>query len=236
MDFSAEGILERMKGALRNEDTRIEGSFSMDNLQAVSEELARFNAMRIIPLMNTLTDKEEDMGTSGNERHYVRWAKEARDGNGKQIVGNAKVNAVRDGTGFVSVAILTVDAKPPTKEQIEAVQKYIDSKRPVGADPVVSGAEGIEVAVSCQVKKSPGYTEETVRGNIRKGLQEYFVATAFQTGVSSLNYYTISNIISGKTEGVRELEDLTINGRQDSVAAEYNQYFTLKEVLVHVIE
>ena len=43
--FTADGILARMKGSLKNEDSRIEGSFTMDNLQAVSEELARFNAM-----------------------------------------------------------------------------------------------------------------------------------------------------------------------------------------------
>lgn len=85
MDFSAEGILARMKAALKNEDTKMEGSFSMDNLQAVAEELARLDAMRIVPLMNTLTDKEEDMGTSGNERHYVRWAKEATDAEGMSL-------------------------------------------------------------------------------------------------------------------------------------------------------
>ena len=45
MDFTTDGILARMKGSLKNEDSRIEGSFTMDNLQAVSEELARFNAM-----------------------------------------------------------------------------------------------------------------------------------------------------------------------------------------------
>ena len=100
MDFSAEGILARMKAALKNEDTKMEGSFSMDNLQAVAEELARLDAMRIVPLMNTLTDKEEDMGTSGNERHYVRWAKEATDAEGNVIVGNAKVDTPRDGTGL----------------------------------------------------------------------------------------------------------------------------------------
>ena len=71
MDFTTDGILSRMKEALKNEDTKIEGSFTMDNLQAVSEELARFNAMRIVPLMNTLSDKEDDMGTSGNPKHYV---------------------------------------------------------------------------------------------------------------------------------------------------------------------
>ena len=75
MDFSAEGILARMKASLKNEDTRIEGSFTMDNLQAVAEELARFNAMRIVQLMSDLAEKEVDMGTSLNENNYVRWAK-----------------------------------------------------------------------------------------------------------------------------------------------------------------
>ncbi|WP_276949770.1 baseplate J/gp47 family protein [Acetatifactor muris] len=235
MDFSAESILARMKAELKNEDTKLEGSFSIDNLQAVAEELARFSAMRIIPLMNTLTDKEDDMGTSGNERHYVRWAKEATDKNGKRIVGNAKVNTLRDGTGFVSIAILTQEAKPPTGEQIAIVQEYINAQRPVGADPVVSAAVGIEVTISCSVRKVSGYTGEVLQ-NIRKGLQDYFTSIAFQPGNPSLNYYTVSNIISTKTEGVSELDALTINGKQESLIAEYNKYFTLKEVLVNVIE
>lgn len=40
MEFTATEILARLKMGLKNEDTRIEGSFSMDNLQAVAEELA----------------------------------------------------------------------------------------------------------------------------------------------------------------------------------------------------
>lgn len=51
----------------QNEDSRIEGSFTMDNLQAVSEELARFNAMLIAPLQDELAAQGSDMGTSGNE-------------------------------------------------------------------------------------------------------------------------------------------------------------------------
>lgn len=236
MDFSAEGILARMKADLKNEDTKIEGSFSMDNLQAVAEELARFNAMRIIPLMASLTDKEDDMGTSGNEKHYVRWAKEATDAGGKRIVGNAKVNSLRDGTGLVSIAILTREAKPPSEEQIAIVQEYINGHRPVGANPIVSAAEEIEAVVACKVKILPGYTEETVLENIRKALQIYFTEIAFQAGIISLNYYTISNIISDKSDGVSLLEDLTVNGRQESITAEYNRYFSLKEVQVNVIE
>ncbi|MCM1212904.1 MAG: baseplate J/gp47 family protein [Lachnospiraceae bacterium] len=236
MDFSAEGILDRMKGALKNEDTRIEGSFSMDNLQAVAEELARFNAMRIIPLMSALADKEDDMGTSGNEKHYVRWAKEATDAEGKRIVGNARVNAIRDGTGLVSIAILTTEAKPPSAEQVAIVQGYIDGQRPVGASPVVSAAEEIEVTVLCRVRLLPGYTTETVHANILRGLQSHFTDIAFKTGAISLNYYTISSIISERSEGVSLLEELTVNGRQESITAGYDRYFALKEVRVDVPE
>lgn len=235
MDFSAEGILARMKSALKNEDTRIEGSFSMDNLQAVSEELARFDAMRIVPLMNTLTDKEDDMGTSGNERHYVRWAKEAVDADGNIIVGNAKVDTPRDGTGLVSIAILTVDAKPPTEEQIGFVQEYIDRMRPVGAEPIVAAAEGIPVIIVCSVEKVSGYTEETVRTKIRSEIENYFTQIAFQSGTMSLNYYKISSIISG-VDGVKEVKSLKVNGVQDSITAEYNKYFALQELMINVTE
>lgn len=235
MDFSAEGILERMKTSLKNEDTKVEGSFSMDNLQAVSEELARFDAMRITPLMNTLTDKEDDMGTSGNERHYVRWAKEATDAEGNVIVGNAKVDTPRDGTGLVSIAILTTDAKQPTKEQIAFVQEYINSMRPVGAEPVVAAAQSIPIAILCSIVKISGYTEETVRIQIRSKIEEYFTQIAFQSDTVFLNYYKISNIISG-VDGVKEIGTLKVNGTQESITAEYNKYFALEELTVNVTE
>ena len=235
MDFTAGGILARMKSDLKNEDTRIEGSFSMDNLQAVSEELARFNFMRIVPLMNTLTDRESDMGTSGNEKHYVRWAKEAKDTDGKLIVGNAKINAPRDGTGVVYISILTVDAQPPTEEQIAAVQEYINGKRPVGAEPIVSSAEGMEVSIACSIEIASGYTKETVKSQIKNEIQAHFIEIAFQNGVPSINYYEICNIVLD-VSGVGKLNSLTINGAQDSIDADYNKYFILKELMLNVTE
>ena len=133
MDFTADGILARMKGSLKNEDSRIEGSFTMDNLQAVSEELARFNAMLIAPLQDELAAQGSDMGTSGNEKHYVKWAKEATNAQGKRVAGNAKVSSPRDGTGNVYIAIVSTTAQAPTEEEIRIVQEYINTKRPVGA-------------------------------------------------------------------------------------------------------
>lgn len=235
VDFTAKGILKRLKSELKNEDTKIEGSFSMDNLQAVSEEIARLYTMRMVPLINTLTDKEDDMGTSGNERHYERWAKEATDEEGNIIAGSARVYSPRDGTGFVYISILTVEAKPPTEEQVGIVQSYIDTKRPVGADPIVSAAEGIEIIVQCDVHKVAGYTKETVKSQIKSVIEAYLTQIAFQREKVILNYYTVSNKIDS-IESVKEIVDLTIDGEKDSISTDYDKYFTLKELNINVIE
>ncbi len=235
MDFTAEGILARMKRDLKNEDSRIEGSFTMDNLQAVSEELARFNAMRIIPLQEEISIQGRDMGTSGNERHYIKWAKEATDAQGRRVAGNAKVSSPRDGTGNVYIAIVSTSAQAPTEEEIAIVQEYINTKRPVGANPVVSAAEGIEINIACEVHKASGYTEETIKSRIRADIQEHFLEIAFLSGTITLNFYKISNIISN-VEGVAGLMDMTINGQKDSIVADYNRFFSLKGVTVSVTE
>lgn len=50
MDFSASSILRRMRDGLKNPVNKIEGGFSMDNLQAVAEEMARMDAMEVQPI------------------------------------------------------------------------------------------------------------------------------------------------------------------------------------------
>lgn len=235
MDFSAEGILARLKGELKNEDTHMEGSFTMDNLQAVAEELARINAMLAVPIMGMLEEREDDMGTSGNERHYVRWAKEATDADGNRIVGNAKVDSPRDGTGFVSIAVIAKDVRSPTEEEIGIVQRYIDSMRPVGADPIVSAAESVPVVVEVTAKRKAGYSAEAVENNLEKALRAYMSEIAFRAGNAELNYYTVSRIMGG-AEGVSEIRRLTVNGAKESVTVDYNKYFALEELRIDVAE
>ena len=50
MNFSFESIRDRIKEQLKNPVNKIEGSFSMDNIQAVSQELARIVAMEVLPI------------------------------------------------------------------------------------------------------------------------------------------------------------------------------------------
>ena len=235
MDFNVEGILARMKADLKNEDSKMEGSFSMDNLQAVAEEVARLNAMRIVPLMAALVDKEDDMGTSGNERHYIRWAKEAVDVAGNKIVGNARVSAPRDGTGDVYIAIVTTNVDSPTDIEISIVQEYIDSMRPVGANPIVSAAVSVPIRITGVVSSEPGYTSSTIYSNIKKALTEYLAKIAFQSATAELNYFTVNNIIGG-ADGVKEIHSLTVNGEKESVTIDYDKYFSLEGLEIDVIE
>lgn len=207
----------------------------MDNLQAVSEELARFNEMRIVPLQEEIYTQGSDMGTSGNEKHYVKWAKEATDAQGKRVAGNAKVSSPRDGTGNVYIAIVSATAQAATAEEIAIVQEYINTKRPVGANPLVSAAESIDINVICEIHKAAGYTEETIKSRIAADIQAHFLEVAFQSGVLILNFYKVSNIISA-VDGVAELMDMTINGQKDSITADYNKFFSLKGVIVNVTE
>ena len=56
----------------------------MDNLQAVSEVLAMYNGMLIRPLWDEIDKQIEQVVTSGNENHYVFWAKQVEDSSGKK--------------------------------------------------------------------------------------------------------------------------------------------------------
>lgn len=88
---------------------------------------------------------------------------------------------------------------------------------------------------TCEIHKTAGYTEETVKSQIQTDVQAHFLEIAFQSGVISLNFFKVSNIISA-VSGVSEVVDLTINGKKDSITADYNKFFSLKGVIISVTE
>lgn len=230
--FSAENILARMKAELKNADSHIEGSFSMDNLQAVSEELARFNAMLIDPLREDLQNKKDELYTSGNERHYEQWAKEVVDGNGNRIIGNARAYGVRDGSGVVYLALISIQAAAPSEAEVQLVENYIATKRPVGAKPIVMAAEPINIKISGVITLKDGYDLSEIRLAAVQNVREYFAENAFQYSQSALNYYRIGMIL-GAVNGVKEILDYTVNDNRESIPAEYDKYFTLEELVLN---
>lgn len=232
MDFSADGILKRLKTGLKHDSNQMEGGFVMDNLLAVSEELARFHAMLIMPLKEEIAIKKEDVATSGNERHYVQWAKEVTDGDGKKVVGNARAYGVRDGSGVVYLAIISPSAAAPDEAAVKLVEEYIHTQRPVGAKPVITAAQAVGIMVNAVIEVKDGFDLDTITEKVRAKIQEYFTETAFQKTAATLNYYRIGTIISS-VDGVKEIIQCTLNGQNDSIPANFDEYFTLEGLVVN---
>lgn len=228
MEWTAAEILARLKAGLKNEDSRIEGSFTMDNLQAVAEELARYGSMLIQPMWDEMDLRIDEVITSGNENHYVFWAKQVEDESGVKVVGNARAYGVRDGSGIVYLALISPEAAAPTEDVVELVEAYIQTHRPVGAKPVISAAEALEVTINGVIELQEGADIEAIRTQAQTDVKAYLAETALDGRADTvLNYYRVGMII-GAIEGVKEIISYTVNGSEESLNASYSQFFALK--------
>ena len=226
MDLDAVSICARMKADLQNPVNRLEGGFCMDNLQAVSEELARLNYMELVPLKAKIAEAKEELITSGNENHYIYWAKKVPG------VGNARAVGVRDGSGEVLVAIVNEQAQTPDAELLEKVAAYIETQRPVGAKPIIVGAVGVLVRIVGRVSLKPGYVIDEVCAVFKRRLQEHFLQIAFSKSNPNLSYHLVGSILF-EIAGVADVPEYTINGSMTSVVGSFDQYFTLEEVILN---
>lgn len=223
MDFDAVSVCKRMQDDLQNPTNKIEGGFCMDNLQAVAEEFARFNSQYIIPLKAKIAESKEELITSGNENHYIYWAKKVPG------VGNARAVGVRDGSGEVMVSIVTEQAETPSEELLKQVADYIEEQRPVSAKPIIVAASSVSIRVSGAVSLKPGYTVEEVAEVFKRRLQSHLLEIAFSKKNPNLSYHLVGSILFA-VDGVSDVPDYTINGARESIAGTYDQFFRLEEV------
>ena len=60
-EFTAEAVTERMRSSLKNPASKTEGSFAMDSIQAVAQEISRTVMMRIVDFIDlTMLDTAVD--------------------------------------------------------------------------------------------------------------------------------------------------------------------------------
>lgn len=223
MDFDAVSVCARMRADLKNPANRLEGGFCMDNLQVVAEEVARLNYEYLVPLKIKIAEAREELVSSGNENHYIYWAKKVPG------VGNARAVGVRDGSGEVKVAIVTADAQSPDTALLSQVAAYIEGQRPVGAKPIIIAAAKVEVQISGQVSLLSGYTAEEICEAFKQRLNAYFLEIAFSKRSPNLSYHMIGSILFG-VEGVADVLSYTVNGGTDSISGSFDQFFSLQEV------
>ena len=359
MGYTYSEILQRIKDQFPNDSSRIEGTFSMDNAQAVSQELARIHHMEVSPLLNmafldtatgmyldrraldfnevrrqathsngklqfsspqnvyiptgtvaavdgqffetteagrvldgsalvparctvpgsagnvpantiqTLVtsvpgvrsvnnpaafgggaDQESDEEyrqrlldkirlpiTSGNENHYVYWAKKAHTG-----VRNARCFGCWQGPGTVKVTILGQDGIP-SDELMQAVEQYLLKQKTIGVDLTVAKAQPLPVNITGTVLLAPGYRLDEVKSGVRTAVAEYLSGVGFgdltifnandtRYPTAYVSYHKIGDLIFN-VDGVNDLRDLLVNGQTSSVAIEAEQFCTLGVVDLH---
>jgi len=227
MQFDSESSMLRMREDLQRPGNKLEGGFCMDNIRAVSEEIGRLAEMELTQVKEALATSLEELITSGNENHYVYWAKKI-DG-----VGNARAEGLRDGSGVVNIALISSNASEVSPAVIQAVSDYIETQRPVGAQPVVFTASGISVTVSAVVTLRPGYTASEIRESAVQKLTDWLVNISFSKSNPNLSYSKVGSILFS-IPGVEDIPAYTINGGRDSIPGNFDNYFSLEEVAVSV--
>lgn len=158
-------------------------------------------------------------GTSGNQYHYMHWAMEV-DG-----VGRVRVFPVWDGPGTVKVSILDSNQRIASEELIRKVKYHIDhdgdrlgeSLAPIGALLTVSTAKSVNLSVVGKVILEPASKIDLkdLSKELRAKVQEYIDRSIAYKN----NRITVAKVIDilYSIEGVLDIIELTVNGKNDSI-------------------
>ena len=167
--------------------------------------------------------------TSGNIYHYQSWALEVSG------VGAVQVFPLARGPGTVDIVLIDNTGQPAAPDLVQAVQDYIDpggtgegyGQAPIGAQCRVEAATGTAINLSAAVFKLNTAAEETLTDAIKAAVGAYLAEIAFQQDYVSFARIT-ERILA--VEGVRDLENLTVNGGTDNVQLDERACAVLGEV------
>lgn len=161
-----------------------------------------------VSLFERIDFRRKRPATSGNENHYIEWAREC-DG-----VGGAKVQRLWDGPGTVRVIIVGDDCRPVDETVVNACAAHIETQRPVGAEVAVISAEGVAISVSASVKLDSSATLAAATLEFEDKLAAYLQPMAFE---EKTVYYTRIGALLSSVDGVIDYENLLVNGSMDNV-------------------
>ena len=169
--------------------------------------------------------------TSGNVYHYMEWALEVAG------VGAVQVYPLARGQNTVDVVIINTQGQPAAPDLVAAVQQHIDpdesgsgyGEAPIGAYCRVSSAEGLAINLSFALTTLPGYDVETVKDSIKAAVAAYLASTAF-----AQDYISVARIGDAiiDTDGVRDYENLRVNGGTANISIADRQVAVLGSVVI----
>lgn len=192
-----------------------------------------FDAESDEDLLERYYERIRTPATSGNQAHYLGWAKEV------QGVGDARIQPLWNGPNTVKVILIDSNKQPASETIVEAVQTYIDpgssgtgaGQAPIGAYTTVVSADGIAIDVTVTATLETGYTQEQATENIEASLRQYLKDIAF---VESIVSYARVGAAILSSPGVADYSGLTINGSNVNVVIGSSEVAILGAVTVNV--
>lgn len=145
--------------------------------------------------------------TSGNAFHYKLWALEVAG------VGGAKVFPLDGGPGTVTVLIVD-DGKGIDQSLVKEVSHHIEEVRPIGASVTVGSPEAAPINVNAGITLDGSKDKDEVLKSFKVFLSTYLKGLVFVD--SRVSYAKIGSLLLA-TEGVRDYDNLTLNGAMANV-------------------
>lgn len=136
-------------------------------LVAAGDIIGGYDVESLTDLQDRTVARIQNPPRGGAETDYEMWALEVPG------ITRAWVYPMEDGPGTVTVRVVNDDDSPiiPGAELIEAVQDYIDERRPITATVTVVAPSALSVDFQISgLEIDAGYTEEEVQDNIEAEL------------------------------------------------------------------
>lgn len=167
----------------------------------------------------------------GNVQQLTEWCMSVAG------VGKAVVLPCWNGINTAKGIITTIDHKPANPELVKKVQDYMDpgkkglgeGRAPIGCVFTVESAQTFNINVNAQVKKLSSVTEEQIKINFKKALEDFLRDQVFK--ITSLSINRIGAMLLN-IEGVEDYTTITLNGHNQSLTIPANQIPTINEVVV----
>ena len=169
---------------------------------------------------------------NGNVAQYKKWASEFVG------VGSALVEPLWKGANTVRVSITDADGNEATPELVSRFKNFLDPEpsghglgvAPIGAYVTVQSVSGFDIRIVATIKVDEDVDIDTIRKEARVQLIKYLREEAFEE--KEVRNYKVATIID-RISGVKDVDRVLINGRENSVELSTNMIPKLAEVTIN---
>lgn len=164
---------------------------------------------------------------AGNPAHYKLWATEYPG------IWEAKVFRTDKGPSTVRVVVVGLDRKALDEATLKKVKAHILEEAPIAYENLtVESAKVKDVVIQAKILTRNG-DKDLLTQAIQENLDNFLYKLAFRK--SYVSYAKVGQLILD-TPGVKDYEDLTINGAKENLALGETEIPSLKSVTISLVE